>query len=126
MGTGHYAMSYAWIDFQSSTSQSTTSSNTSSTSPTPFASAHSHSPNPTPRSTRHTRSPDSNLRPETSKIHKRTLNTLAARRYRQRRVDQVSLLETSLKATREERDELRLMVARLEAEVGVLRGLVGK
>ncbi|KAG4436546.1 hypothetical protein IFR05_007984 [Cadophora sp. M221] len=62
----------------------------------------------------------------TSKIQKRTLNTLAARRYRQKRVDQVSSLETSLKETQDERDELKLKVARLEAEVEVLRGLVKK
>ncbi|KAH6718442.1 hypothetical protein DL95DRAFT_280097, partial [Leptodontidium sp. 2 PMI_412] len=61
-----------------------------------------------------------------SKIQKRTLNTLAARRYRQKRVDQVSSLETSLKETQDERDELKLKVARLEAEVEVLRGLVKK
>ncbi|KAH7311036.1 BZIP family transcription factor [Rhexocercosporidium sp. MPI-PUGE-AT-0058] len=61
-----------------------------------------------------------------SKIQKRTLNTLAARRYRQKRVDQVSSLETSLKETQDERDELKLKVARLEAEVEVLRGLLKK
>jgi hypothetical protein len=61
-----------------------------------------------------------------SKIKKRTLNTLAARRYRQRRVDQVSGLETALKETETERDELKLKVARLEAEVEVLRSLVRK
>ncbi|CZT50682.1 uncharacterized protein RSE6_11710 [Rhynchosporium secalis] len=62
----------------------------------------------------------------TSKVQKRTLNTLAARRYRQKRVDQVSSLETSLKDTQDERDALKLKVARLEAEVDILRGLVKK
>jgi hypothetical protein len=61
-----------------------------------------------------------------SKVKKRTLNTLAARRYRQRRVDQVTGLETTLKETETERDELKLKVARLEAEVEVLRSLVRK
>jgi hypothetical protein len=37
----------------------------------------------------------------------------------------MSSLETSLKETETERDELKLRVARLEAEVEVLRGLVG-
>jgi hypothetical protein len=58
-----------------------------------------------------------------SKIKKRTLNTLAARRYRQKRVDQMSGLESALKETEVERDELKLKVARLEAEVEVLRRL---
>jgi len=61
----------------------------------------------------------------TSKVHKRTLNTLAARRYRQKKVDQVSTLESALKETEAERDELKIRVARLEGEVQVLRGLMG-
>ncbi|KAL2062306.1 hypothetical protein VTL71DRAFT_6572 [Oculimacula yallundae] len=59
-----------------------------------------------------------------SKVQKRTLNTLAARRYRQKRVDQVQSLENSLKETQDERDALKLKVARLEAEVEILRGLL--
>jgi hypothetical protein len=53
-------------------------------------------------------------------------NTLAARRYRQRRLDQVSNLEELFKETREERDGLKERVARLEDEVDVLRRLLGK
>lgn len=60
-----------------------------------------------------------------SRIKKRTLNTLAARRYRQKRVDQMAGLEITLKETETERDELKIKVARLEAEVEVLRRLVG-
>tara|TARA_R110002060_G_scaffold33060_1_gene43776 strand:+ start:678 stop:1400 length:723 start_codon:yes stop_codon:yes gene_type:complete len=100
--------------------------------PSPISST-SHSTNSTPKSSKSTTKAD--LSPPTttsgpntkdSKIQKRTLNTLAARRYRQKRVDQVSSLETSLKETQDERDELKLKVARLEAEVEVLRGLVRK
>jgi BRCT domain type II-containing protein len=86
-----------------------------------------HSQSSTPKSTKsNTKSTPSSSHTSSSKIQKRTLNTMAARRYRQKRVDQVVSLETSLKETQEERDELKLRVARLDAEVDVLRGLVGK
>jgi len=60
------------------------------------------------------------------KVKKRTLNTIAARRYRQKKVDQVVGLEAALQESEKEKDELRLRVARLEAEVDILRGLVGR
>lgn len=53
---------------------------------------------------------------------KRTRNTLAARRYRQRRVDEMSDLEAALKETQAERDALKVRVARLEGELDALRG----
>lgn len=59
-----------------------------------------------------------------SGVKKRELNTLAARRYRQRRTDQVSGLETALKETEAERDALKNRVARLEGELDALRSLI--
>ncbi|KFZ13046.1 hypothetical protein V502_06788 [Pseudogymnoascus sp. VKM F-4520 (FW-2644)] len=59
-----------------------------------------------------------------SAIRKRKLNTLAARRYRQKRVDQVAELETALKNTQRERDDLSVRVARLEGELGALRQML--
>ncbi|KFY04127.1 hypothetical protein V491_09469 [Pseudogymnoascus sp. VKM F-3775] len=59
-----------------------------------------------------------------SAIRKRKLNTLAARRYRQKRVDQVTELETALKNTQRERDDLSVRVARLEGELGALRQML--
>lgn len=59
-----------------------------------------------------------------NRIEKRTRNTLAARRYRQRRVDEVSGLESQLKETRSERDDLKIRCARLEGEVETLRKLL--
>jgi len=56
---------------------------------------------------------------------KRQRNTEAARRYRQRKVDQVASFEDQLAAVTKERDELRLKLARSQAEVEVLRGVVG-
>lgn len=59
-----------------------------------------------------------------SRVAKRRLNTLAARRYRQRRVDQVRDLEVELEKVKRERDEFRLRVSKLEGETDVLRGLL--
>lgn len=109
-------------------------SSTDNTSPTTATSASpvnrqiksTSKPQNPPRSTSSSpQSPPSNDNDPHRITKKRTLNTLAARRYRQRRIDQMSSLETSLKETETERDELKLRVARLEAEVEVLRGLVG-
>lgn len=60
----------------------------------------------------------------TSRIEKRIKNTQAARRYRQRRVDQVNDLELALKEMQKERDELKVRVARLEGEAEVMRQLL--
>ncbi|KAF2705677.1 hypothetical protein K504DRAFT_387599, partial [Pleomassaria siparia CBS 279.74] len=59
-----------------------------------------------------------------ARVEKRKQNTLAARRYRQKRVDQMSTLETELKDTQSERDALKVRVARLEGEVETLRQLL--
>ena len=61
-----------------------------------------------------------------SRIEKRRANTLAARRYRQNRLDRLSELETALKETQLERDALKEQVARLQGETQVLRDLVHK
>lgn len=57
---------------------------------------------------------------------KRRMNTLAARRYRQKRNDEVEALTSELKDTREERDELKLRVAKLEGEAELLRRLLAE
>ena len=61
---------------------------------------------------------------ETTSV-KRQRNTEAARRYRQRKVDRVSDLEDELRKMTQERDELKLKLARAETEADVLRGMVG-
>ncbi|KAL3476287.1 hypothetical protein BJX99DRAFT_228232 [Aspergillus californicus] len=55
---------------------------------------------------------------------KRKLNTLAARRYRQRRVDRTRELEAELDAVKQERDVLRMRVSKLEGETNALNGLL--
>ncbi|KAF2026358.1 hypothetical protein EK21DRAFT_74376, partial [Setomelanomma holmii] len=64
------------------------------------------------------------LAPEVSKIEKRRANTMAARRYRQKRVDQMTTLESELKEIKTERDDLKVRCARLEGEVETLRALL--
>jgi len=61
---------------------------------------------------------------EPSKVEKRKANTMAARRYRQKRVDQMSTLESELKDVKTERDDLKVRCARLEGEVETLRALL--
>jgi hypothetical protein len=68
--------------------------------------------------------PSSSSSSSSSKIVKRQLNTQAARRYRQKRVDQVSSLEAALKAVQDERDALKVRVARLEGETDTLKKLL--
>jgi hypothetical protein len=59
------------------------------------------------------------------RVEKRQRNTEAARRYRQRKLDRVSELEEALAAMTQERDDLRLKLARAETEADVLRSMVG-
>lgn len=55
---------------------------------------------------------------------KRKRNTMAARRYRQRKLDRVAELEKQLAEMTSERDDLKVKLARREAEVGALREVI--
>lgn len=57
---------------------------------------------------------------------KRQRNTMAARKYRQKRLDRISELEKALEDMTGERDGLKLQLARREAEVEALREVLGK
>ena len=59
-----------------------------------------------------------------NRVKKRELNTIAARRYRQRRVDRMNQLEEELEAIKRERDELKMRVSKLEGETEALRSMV--
>ncbi|EAW24467.1 bZIP transcription factor JlbA/IDI-4 [Aspergillus fischeri NRRL 181] len=61
-----------------------------------------------------------------NRVSKRQLNTLAARRYRQRRVNRMNELEAELEKVKRERDELKMRVSKLEGETEALRGLLKK
>lgn len=57
-------------------------------------------------------------------VVKRQRNTIAARKYRQKRLDRIQELEDALKAMTDERDDLRLRLARQEAETAALREMM--
>lgn len=57
---------------------------------------------------------------------KRQRNTLAARKYRQKRLDRISELEKALEDMTGDRDSLKLQLARREAEVEALREMLGR
>jgi TolA-binding protein len=55
---------------------------------------------------------------------KRQRNNVAARKYRQKRIDRISELESELDDMKQERDELRIRLARQEAETAALRSML--
>ncbi|KAI1213647.1 uncharacterized protein F4807DRAFT_408569 [Annulohypoxylon truncatum] len=55
---------------------------------------------------------------------KRQRNNVAARKYRQKRIDRISELEMELQGVKQERDDLRLRLARQEAEAAALRSML--
>ncbi|KAI2611778.1 uncharacterized protein GGS25DRAFT_484060 [Hypoxylon fragiforme] len=55
---------------------------------------------------------------------KRQRNNVAARKYRQKRIDRINELEGELKDVKQERDDLRLRLARQEAEAAALRSML--
>ncbi|CEI67683.1 unnamed protein product [Fusarium venenatum] len=65
---------------------------------------------------------------ETSRalIHKRQRNTVAARKYRQKKMDRIAELEQALEAVKEEKNDLELQLAKKDAEVNFLRGMLRK
>ncbi|KAJ9644018.1 hypothetical protein H2199_003885 [Coniosporium tulheliwenetii] len=62
--------------------------------------------------------------PETV-ARKRQRNTLAARKYRQKRLDRIMELEQALHDMTQQRDDLKLQLARQEAETKALREMMG-
>jgi len=59
-------------------------------------------------------------------LDKRFRNNLAAKKYRQKKVDRISELESALADITKERDQLRLLLARKEAEGQVLREVMAR
>ena len=99
-------------------------------SPTFSVSSHSAQSSSSPTNTANTGS-SSNNRTTTAHVGepedtaaKRQRNTMAARRYRQRRLDRLAELEQKLAEMTADRDDLRVQLARREAEVGALREVI--
>ncbi|KAI8955847.1 hypothetical protein F4801DRAFT_599070 [Xylaria longipes] len=55
---------------------------------------------------------------------KRQRNNVAARKYRQKRIDRINELEAELDDVKQERDDLKLRLARQEAEAAALRTML--
>lgn len=119
---------------QSSTSTSSTpnptTTNTTNKSPSstsiPGISTFSLHPSPASTSSSRKRKSSSDEDEDSAVTLKRQRNTLAARKYRQKRLDRISELEEALAAMKNERDDMRLQLARREAEVDALREMLGK
>lgn len=62
--------------------------------------------------------------PHADKILRRQRNTIAARKYRQKKVDRIDELENMLKEMTRERDDLRIRLARQEAETEALKSIM--
>lgn len=102
----------------------TTDRSQSDSSSTSFQNRNSYSPEHSPNTRMSTSTKSSPPTEPPSKVEKRKANTLAARRYRQKRVDQMSGLEAELKEAKAERDEWKVRCAKLEGEVEALRALL--
>ncbi|EFQ29635.1 bZIP transcription factor [Colletotrichum graminicola M1.001] len=62
--------------------------------------------------------------PHADKVLRRQRNTIAARKYRQKKVDRIDELESLLKEMTRERDDLRIRLARQEAETEALKSIM--
>ncbi|KAL5606918.1 uncharacterized protein BROUX77_004111 [Berkeleyomyces rouxiae] len=68
--------------------------------------------------------PDEEDDEDTAATVRRQKNTLAARKYRQKRLDRIKELEDALAEVTGERDDLRIRLARQEAETKALKALM--
>jgi len=57
-------------------------------------------------------------------VLKRQRNTLAARKYRKKKFDRIEELESAVEVLTKERDDLRIRLARQEAETSALREMM--
>ncbi|KAI1934142.1 hypothetical protein LOZ65_000055 [Ophidiomyces ophidiicola] len=111
--------SHPALDTNTLHSVSSSSSSSSVTQSPPGSSARSVAPR---RKKEQTTSSD----PSDAAAEKRRRNTLAARRFRQRQQDRIAQLERALEQVAQERDELKMQVAKWEGEATALRGILGK
>ncbi|KAF7562930.1 hypothetical protein G7046_g1187 [Stylonectria norvegica] len=84
----------------------------------------SSNPSSTSSNKRKAASTDADADGDDQVIIKRQRNTVAARKYRQKRLDRIAELEKALEDMTGDRDGLRLSLARKEAEVDALREML--
>lgn len=117
------SQSHSFLDNQTHRAISTDQSSPPSPNPKSTTSqTHSSPPSPPSPSTQTPKGSSTTM----SRVEKRKLNTMAARRYRQKRVDQMSSLEAALREVERERDALKVRVAKLEGETDILKSLLSK
>ncbi|KAK7980915.1 hypothetical protein PG989_013372 [Apiospora arundinis] len=61
---------------------------------------------------------------DSSTALKRQRNNVAAKKYRQKKIDRITELEMELKGVKDERDDLKIRLARQEAEASALRSML--
>ncbi|KAF7113782.1 hypothetical protein CNMCM5793_004837 [Aspergillus hiratsukae] len=116
--------SMPFLDIDSSGTDSDTQINSQVQAPTPPLLMPAARPPPVSITAAPSSSGDNSPKESSNRVYKRQLNTLAARRYRQRRVDRMNQLEEELEKVKRERDELKMRVSKLEGETEALRGLL--
>lgn len=100
----------------------TTTTTTSSGSKSPASSLSDYSPRPVGASGAGRQPAKPQDDPDV--ILKRQRNTIAARKYRQKRLDRIQELEDALESVTRERDDLKLRLARQEAETAALKEMM--
>lgn len=108
------------LDFTPASTASTPSTTTTSTIPT--ASTQGNPSSKSAKSSGAKRAAPSDQDDDTTL--KRQRNTLAARKYRQKRLDRIKELEDALDEVTRERDDMRIRLARQEAETEALKTLM--
>lgn len=96
--------------------------NTSSGSKSPASSLSDYSPRPVGASGAGRQPAKPQDDPDV--VLKRQRNTIAARKYRQKRLDRIQELEDALESVTRERDDLKLRLARQEAETAALKEMM--
>lgn len=102
------------------TSAGTTVTHQQSSSPSLSPDLSPFQPDSSGQSNSRKRSPPAD--PETAV--KRQRNNIAARKYRQKKIDRITELEMELKGVQDERDDLRIRLARQEAETAAIRSML--
>ncbi|KAK3952691.1 hypothetical protein QBC32DRAFT_313695 [Pseudoneurospora amorphoporcata] len=79
---------------------------------------------PGPKKRAHSPAAEAELTDSEHVLVKRQRNNIAAKKYRQKKIDRIQELEEEVDQIKREREELRLMLAKRDAEVGMLREML--
>ncbi|KAF4555491.1 Hypothetical protein D9617_2g054520 [Elsinoe fawcettii] len=124
--TSHISMELHDQDFDFAIPMPTSTSSTSPNLRTTSGSMASGLSSPSSTSASSNRKRPAEAAVDESLADKRRRNNAAAAKYRQKKVDRITTLEEEVRDVSKERDELRIQLARRDAEIEVLRGLLKK